>query len=115
MTYKNLLMHLFTGAKITARGLGNSIHIRALIALQLQNFLFGKHIALFKSFFQIPYTGQSVISGIITVENEKASTADRPDILRIRSVFHFPGIKHIVTLKPPQLVTGNNVACNLTE
>lgn len=26
-----------------------------------------------------------------------------------------PGIKHIVTLKPPQLVTGNNVACNLTE
>lgn len=65
-------MHLFTGAKITARGLGNSIHIRALIALQLQNFLFGKHIALFKSFFQIPYTGQSVISGIITVENEKS-------------------------------------------
>ena len=67
------------------------------------------------SFFQIPHTGQSVISGIITVENEKASTADRPDILRIRSVFHFPGIKHIMALKPPQLVTGNNVACNLTE
>ena len=30
---KTLLMHLFTGAKITARGLSDSIHIRALIAL----------------------------------------------------------------------------------
>ena len=94
----------------------NTIHIYLLsILLELQNLLFTHHLPFLHGMFQIPNTGKSVISCKIAIAYKPAGPGKGTDQLSITGVLKFPCVKHIQTLKSPDLITFGNIACNLPK
>ena len=86
----------------------HGIHIIAGVALECQNFSFGKHVAGIHFLLQIADACKCVVGCIVFVSYEPAATGDGLTERGIGTVLHIPSVVCIQSLETPKFVAAND-------